>query len=44
MHLIRGVALGGGGWVWVLDVLYLLAMLAVGLFVASRRMGRLLYK
>ncbi|MGC5319289.1 ABC transporter permease [Micromonospora arida] len=44
VHLIRGVALGGGGWVWVLDVLYLLAMVAIGLYVASRRMGRLLYR
>lgn len=44
MHLIRGVALGSGGWVWLLDVLYLLAMVAIGLLVASRRMGRLLYQ
>ncbi|MGC5291338.1 ABC transporter permease [Micromonospora sp. DT231] len=44
VHLIRGLALGSGGWVWLLDVLYLLAMLAVGLVVASRRMGRLLYQ
>ncbi|MET8351877.1 MULTISPECIES: ABC transporter permease [unclassified Micromonospora] len=44
VHLIRGVALGTGGWLWLLDVLYLLAMMALGLLVASRRMGRLLYR
>ncbi|GAB3942963.1 hypothetical protein GCM10027614_30900 [Micromonospora vulcania] len=44
VHLIRGVALGVDGWAWVLDVLYLLAMMAFGLLVASRRMGRLLYR
>jgi lipooligosaccharide transport system permease protein len=44
VHLIRGVSVGTAGWVWVLDVLYLLAVLAVGLLVASRRMGRLLYR
>ncbi|MER7335778.1 MULTISPECIES: ABC transporter permease [unclassified Micromonospora] len=44
VHLIRGVTVGTAGWAWVLDVLYLLAVLAVGLLVASRRMGRLLYR
>ncbi|MEV4541363.1 lipooligosaccharide transport system permease protein [Micromonospora echinaurantiaca] len=44
VHLIRGVTVGGDGWSWLPDVLYLLAVLAVGLLVASRRMGRLLYK
>jgi lipooligosaccharide transport system permease protein len=44
VHLIRGVSLGTGGWSWLLDVLYLLVVMAVGLLVASRRMGRLLYK
>ncbi|WP_422736397.1 ABC transporter permease [Micromonospora sp. WMMD729] len=44
VHLIRGVTVGAGGWLWLLDVLYLLAMMAVGLLVASRRMGRMLYK
>ncbi|SCL66868.1 ABC transporter permease [Micromonospora peucetia] len=43
VHLIRGVSVGAAGWGWVLDVLYLLAAVAVGLLVASRRMGRLLY-
>ncbi|MET8040440.1 hypothetical protein ABZU25_06185 [Micromonospora sp. NPDC005215] len=44
VHLIRGVVRGGGGWVGLLDVLYLLAMVTVGLLVAARRMGRLLYQ
>ncbi|MEU4644101.1 ABC transporter permease [Micromonospora sp. NPDC049460] len=44
VHLIRGVSVGTAGWAWVLDVLYLLAVLVVGLLVASRRMGRLLYR
>ncbi|MEU5944404.1 ABC transporter permease [Micromonospora sp. NPDC047465] len=44
VHLIRGVTVGTAGWAWVLDVLYLLAVLGVGLLVASRRMGRLLYR
>ncbi|MFI7663314.1 ABC transporter permease [Micromonospora parva] len=43
VHLIRGVTLGSGGWLWLLDVLYLLAMVVLGLLVASRRMARLLY-
>ncbi|MGW4498069.1 ABC transporter permease [Micromonospora sp. NPDC004336] len=44
VHLIRGVTVGTAGAEWLLDVLYLLGVLAVGLLVASRRMGRLLYK
>ncbi|MEU8181537.1 ABC transporter permease [Micromonospora sp. NPDC049044] len=44
VHLIRALALGGGGWVGLLDVLYLLAMMSVGLWVAARRMSRLLYR
>jgi lipooligosaccharide transport system permease protein len=44
VHLIRDVSVGTAGWAWVLDVLYLLVVLAVGLLVASRRMGRLLYR
>ncbi|MEH1102284.1 ABC transporter permease [Micromonospora sp. CPCC 205561] len=44
VHLIRGVSVGTAGSHWVLDVLYLLVALVVGLLVASRRMGRLLYK
>ncbi|WP_433793906.1 ABC transporter permease [Actinoplanes sp. CA-252034] len=42
VHLIRGISLGETGLVQLLDVLYLLAMLVVGLFVAGRRMERLL--
>ncbi|MEV1143378.1 ABC transporter permease [Micromonospora sp. NPDC049799] len=44
VHLIRGIAVGTAGWGWVLDVLYLLVALGLGLLVASRRMGSLLYK
>jgi lipooligosaccharide transport system permease protein len=44
VHLIRGISAGGAGWSWPLDVLYLVAVLALGLLVASRRMGKLLYK
>jgi lipooligosaccharide transport system permease protein len=42
VDLIRGISLGGLGWIQVLDVLYLLAALVAGLLVAGRRMGRLL--
>ncbi|WP_406041986.1 ABC transporter permease [Micromonospora sp. NBC_00898] len=44
VHLIRGISVGAAGWSWLLDVAYLLVLTAVGLVVASRRMGRLLYK
>ncbi|MDM4720244.1 ABC transporter permease [Micromonospora sp. WMMA1363] len=44
VHLIRGITVGTAGWVWLLDVLYLVVALAAGLLIASRRMGRLLYK
>ncbi|MFI6266348.1 ABC transporter permease [Micromonospora sp. NPDC051006] len=44
VHLIRGVSLGTAGWSWLLDVFYLVVVMALGLVVASRRMGRLLYK
>ncbi|RKN51095.1 ABC transporter permease [Micromonospora endolithica] len=44
VHLIRGISVGVDGWAWVLDVLYLLAALGLGLLIASRRMGGLLYK
>jgi lipooligosaccharide transport system permease protein len=43
VHLIRGISVGAAGWSWLLDVAYLLILAAVGLFAASRRMGRLLY-
>ncbi|GIE76281.1 nodulation protein J [Actinoplanes philippinensis] len=42
VDLIRGISLGSLGFVQLLDVLYLLAMLVGGLFVAGRRMERLL--
>ncbi|MFI7607919.1 ABC transporter permease [Micromonospora sp. NPDC049366] len=44
VHLIRGLSLGVDGWGWLLDVLYLVVVMTLGLLVASRRMGRLLYK
>jgi lipooligosaccharide transport system permease protein len=44
VDLIRGISLGIPGWVSVLDVLYLVGATALGLAVASRRMGRLLLK
>ncbi|WP_433386950.1 ABC transporter permease [Micromonospora sp. KLBMP9576] len=44
VHLIRDVSVGTAGWDGVLDVLYLLAVFALGLLVAARRMGRLLYR
>ncbi|MEU4781099.1 ABC transporter permease [Micromonospora sp. NPDC023633] len=43
VHLVRGISTGTVGGEWVLDVLYLLTVMTVGLLVASRRMGRLLY-
>ncbi|MBY8875877.1 ABC transporter permease [Micromonospora sp. PLK6-60] len=44
VHLIRGITLGEGGWFWLLDVLYLMVVLGVGLAVAGRRMQRMLYR
>jgi lipooligosaccharide transport system permease protein len=44
VHLIRHVTLGTAGWGWLVDVLYLGALLVWCLVVASRRMGGLLYK
>ncbi|SNS83803.1 ABC transporter permease [Actinoplanes regularis] len=44
VDLIRGITLGSVGWVQVIDVLYLLVLLAVGLTVSGRRMGKLLCK
>ncbi|MFK3983919.1 ABC transporter permease [Micromonospora sp. NPDC050397] len=44
VDLIRGITTGTGGLVRLVDVLYLLAATGLGLLVASRRMGRLLYK
>ena len=42
VDLIRGVTTGSVGWVQLADVLYLVAVMAVGVTVAGRRMGRLL--
>ncbi len=42
VDLIRGISTGAVGWVQLLDVLYLLAVMAVSIVVAGRRMGRLL--
>lgn len=44
VDLIRGITTGTGGWLQLVDVGYLLAAITVGLLVASRRMGKLLYK
>ncbi|MDG4832616.1 ABC transporter permease [Solwaraspora sp. WMMD1047] len=45
VELIRGITTGGAdGWGQVINVGYLLALVAVGLIIASRRMGRLLSK
>ncbi|MGI5148242.1 ABC transporter permease [Plantactinospora sp. CA-294935] len=44
VHLVRGITVEGGGWGELLDVVYLLALTALGLVVAGRRMGRLLCK
>jgi lipooligosaccharide transport system permease protein len=44
VDLLRGISLGMPGWVSALDILYLVGVTALGLVVASRRMGRLLLK
>jgi len=44
VDLIRGITIGAVGWVQVLDVLYLLGMLALCLSTAGSRMGRMLCK
>ncbi|WP_341717144.1 ABC transporter permease [Micromonospora sp. FIMYZ51] len=44
VHLIRGLTVGTADWGLLLDVGYLLAVLAAGLLIASRRMNRLLYR
>jgi lipooligosaccharide transport system permease protein len=44
VDLIRGITTGGWGGLQVLDVFYLVALFAVGVVVASRRMGALLCK
>jgi lipooligosaccharide transport system permease protein len=42
VDLVRRITTGSWGWVQVADVAFLLVMLAAGLVVAGRRMGRLL--
>jgi lipooligosaccharide transport system permease protein len=42
VDLIRGISIGPVGWLQLVDVLYLFAVLGVGLMVAGRRMGKLL--
>jgi lipooligosaccharide transport system permease protein len=44
VDLIRGISTGGVGWVQAVDVVYLLVVLAAGLWMAGRRMERLLCK
>ncbi|MFI7544865.1 ABC transporter permease [Actinoplanes sp. NPDC049599] len=44
VDLIRAITTGSVGWLQALDVLYLLALFALGLTVAGRRMGKLLCK
>ena len=42
--LLRGLTTGIGGWDMAVNALYLVAMTSIGLWVASRRMGKLLCK
>ncbi|MGK5684920.1 ABC transporter permease [Actinoplanes sp. URMC 104] len=44
VDLIRALSTGTAGWMQLLDVLYLLVLLAIGLTVAGRRMAKLLCK
>jgi lipooligosaccharide transport system permease protein len=44
VDLIRGITTGAWSWLQLVDVLYLLALFALGLTVAGRRMGKLLCK
>ncbi|AGZ39927.1 ABC transporter permease [Actinoplanes friuliensis] len=44
VDLIRAVTTGSVGWIQLVDVVYLLALLALGLAVAGRRMEKLLCK
>jgi lipooligosaccharide transport system permease protein len=44
IELLRGICLGTAGAAQLLDVVYLLAVTAVGLAIASRRMAKLLTK
>lgn len=44
VDLVRGISTGSTGWLQLVDVLYLLAATTLGLALAARRMGRLLYR
>ncbi|MGW0434386.1 ABC transporter permease [Micromonospora sp. NPDC003197] len=44
VDLVRGISTGSTGWLQLVDVLYLLAATILGLALAARRMGRLLYR
>ena len=44
VDLIRAITTGAAGWIQLVDVLYLLAVFAVGLAIAGRRMEKLLCK
>jgi lipooligosaccharide transport system permease protein len=44
VDLVRGVTTGSRSWIQLVDVAYLLALFALGLAVAGRRMGKLLCK
>ncbi|GAB3152709.1 ABC transporter permease [Micromonospora sonneratiae] len=44
VDLLRGISASGTGWLQLVDVLYLVAATGLGLMVAARRMGRLLYR
>ena len=44
VDLIRGITTGSWSWIQLVDVAYLIALYAVGVMVAGRRMGHLLLK
>ncbi|HEX5541340.1 MAG TPA: ABC transporter permease [Micromonospora sp.] len=44
VELIRSITIGTVGWQQLVNVAYLLAVLVLGLWIAGRRMGKLLYK
>jgi len=44
VELIRSISIGAVGWSQLLDVAYLVGVTALGLWIAGRRMGRLLSK
>ena len=42
VDLIRGITTGTGGWLLLTDIVYLMVLFGIGLWVAGRRMERLL--